>query len=141
MPSFVHSERIEAFLNGPRRLSADKLAHLFVARSPSTPSAGEPAVRADVDTSSSAAVNAQAEAEADAWDVLLFVGHFAADGMALHALADALFTLAFGPAGADEGEHEVDNGGGKGRSAIRSVGQLERLLERETIARLKVHRL
>jgi hypothetical protein len=109
-------------------LSASKFAHLVVSRAPSTVAQPPPAAR---DLSERPTTSRTSDKDGEAWDVILFVGHFAADGLALHALADAFFALAFGPASVDEAE-AVDAG------TVRSVMQLERLLQRETLARLEV---
>ncbi|GAA5838397.1 hypothetical protein JCM9279_003231 [Rhodotorula babjevae] len=81
---------LDEYLNGPRFLSDDRLAHLVI----STPHH----TFAPSETGAAAAVDADAEQE---YDLFLLSTHFIGDGMALHSTANELFTLL---AGAPSGE-------------------------------------
>lgn len=84
------ADLLDEYLNGPRFLSDDDLAHLLI----STPG----------DTfapSETGAADLDAEQE---YDLFILSTHFIGDGMALHSTANELFTLLAGEPSAEGGE-------------------------------------
>ncbi|KAJ7145201.1 hypothetical protein C8R43DRAFT_1013201 [Mycena crocata] len=77
-------EMIEAYLNGPRTLSNDRLSYLIISNHGSlpTPAISEPGVQN--------------------FDLILCAAHFLGDGMALHQFANEFFSLVSSPRTAED---------------------------------------
>ncbi|EJC98718.1 uncharacterized protein FOMMEDRAFT_143112 [Fomitiporia mediterranea MF3/22] len=112
---------INAYLNGPRTLSNERLSHLILGNVPAERTPGLPtpvATPAAVDEHAEAFPSVPAD-EVLEFDLLICAAHFLGDGMALHTFANEFFQLI---AGKDENGHE------------RSTEAIEEMLEREWVS-------
>lgn len=110
---------IDAYLNGPRTLSNERLAYLILGNVPTETRNVLPSPAATPgpsDHRTEAFITCPATDEVQEFDLLICATHFLGDGMALHTFANEFFRLIAG-----KGEDGVE----------RSTEQIEEMLERE----------
>ncbi|VDB86578.1 unnamed protein product [Peniophora sp. CBMAI 1063] len=88
-------ELMEAYLNGPRTLSATRLSYLIISRTPSSDPYPSPPQTPTVPVNLAALQSQLVQEETEVHDFSFFLAavHSIGDGMALHALANDFFCL------------------------------------------------